>query len=262
MTGSTLSMTWSRSAIGGQPVDYLVEAALSPGGPVVGAISNGSVVPTFTFPGVPPGQYFLRVRARNGSGVSLPSPEVGVVVGSPICAPPAEVALQSTVTGSNVVLQWTPPTGFGTSYTLHVGSAPGRSDVLVFNAGSGTSISGAGPAGAFFARVVASGPCGVAAATPDALVSIGGVAPPPLPLATAQATGSTVAIDWTAVANAARYVVEAGSGPLLTDIASIDTTQPGLAGNGVPPGTYSVRVKAFAANGLSSTSRELVIIVR
>jgi hypothetical protein len=80
-------------------------------------------------------------------------------------------------------------------------------------------------------------------------------------VATIQTLAREGGVRWTAVANAARYVVEAGSGPLLTDIASIDTTQPGLSGNGVPPGTYYVRVKAVAANGLSSTSRELVIIV-
>ena len=77
VNGTTVLLTWNASAAG-TVTGYLVEASVVPGGanvatlPVVGT--------SLTVPNVPPGTYFVRVRARNACGLSGPSNQVVVIV--------------------------------------------------------------------------------------------------------------------------------------------------------------------------------------
>lgn len=82
----------------------------------------------------------------------------------------------------------------------------------------------------------------------------------------AQVSGHIVSLSWGVGEPAAavtRYVLEVGSAPGLNDIFSgLDVgLQTSSAANGVPPGTYYVRVRAGNFTGLSSPSNEVVVQV-
>jgi hypothetical protein len=90
------------------------------------------------------------------------------------------------------------------------------------------------------------------------------VASPPAPPTglTAAVTGQQVTLAWGAVAGASGYVIEAGSGVGLNDLAQLSVeTLPQLTVNDVPPGTYYVRVRAVNEIGRSGPSNEVVVTV-
>jgi hypothetical protein len=118
------------------------------------------------------------------------------------------------------------------------------------------------PPGVYFARVLASSPCGVSAPSADVPIVVDVATPPVAPSVIAQVSGNTVSIAWTAVPGALGYRFEAGSGPLQRDLASVSTPSTSLVAGGVPPGTYYVRVIAVGASGESLRPDEVVVIVR
>jgi hypothetical protein len=75
VTGSVVSLSW-QAAVGA--IDYILEAGSVPG---AGDLLNAPVGahPSLMTP-APPGRYYVRVRARNATGVSEPSEEVVVEV--------------------------------------------------------------------------------------------------------------------------------------------------------------------------------------
>jgi hypothetical protein len=81
----------------------------------------------------------------------------------------------------------------------------------------------------------------------------------------ANVAGSTVQLSWAAgppPGAAMRFVLEAGSGPGLANLATFDVgLQTRLVVNGVPPGTYYVRVRPANATGSGQPSNEIVVIV-
>jgi hypothetical protein len=123
------------------------------------------------------------------------------------------------------------------------------------------------PAGVYYARVLADSACGQGAPGPDTVVAVGGALPLPSPSIGGQVTGSTVIITWPAVPAVVGYQLEAGSGPLLSNLVTSTTASTSVVANGVPPGTYYVRVRALFAGIISpsfftsTVSNELVVIV-
>jgi predicted phage tail protein len=81
----------------------------------------------------------------------------------------------------------------------------------------------------------------------------------------AAVNGSTVTLTWTATAAGTPvigYRLEAGTSPGLSNIASsLIGPSAGFTANGVPFGTYYVRVRAVAADGESAPSNEVVVNV-
>lgn len=75
VTGATVALSWRDP---GDAADFELEFGFAPG-QRVGALRLG-VAPTITFPGVPPGTYYLRVRAVNEVGASPASNEIRVDV--------------------------------------------------------------------------------------------------------------------------------------------------------------------------------------
>jgi predicted phage tail protein len=154
MVEGLLTFTWLQPTRGGPATGYVVEA-----GSASGLTDIGSVPVTgrsLTFSGVPPGFYFLRVRARGAGGVSAPSPEVMIVVGGVPSPPGAPNFNSHSVSGGTVTLNWVAPIfGTATSYIIEAGSAPGLSNLAVANTGStATTISFAGvPSGTYYVRV-------------------------------------------------------------------------------------------------------------
>jgi hypothetical protein len=107
----------------------------------------------------PAGRYYLRVRAGIPCGLGPASNEVVLDLPSGCGVPAAPGTFTSSVTGRTVSLAWGAAAS-AASYVLAVGSTPGQSDLLVSNVGAVTSISGAVPPGAYYARVRGEGACG------------------------------------------------------------------------------------------------------
>jgi hypothetical protein len=81
----------------------------------------------------------------------------------------------------------------------------------------------------------------------------------------ANVAGSTVQLSWAPgppPGAAMRFVLEAGSGPGLANLATFDVgLQTSMVVNLVPPGTYYVRVRPANVTGSGQPSNEIVVIV-
>ena len=76
--------------------------------------------------------------------------------------------------------------------------------------------------------------------------------------------GNQVTVEWRAGAGpglATAYKIEAGSAPGLADLATFQQGATLFVANGVPPGTYFVRVRALNSGGAGAASSELVVTV-
>jgi len=83
---------------------------------------------------------------------------------------------------------------------------------------------------------------------------------------TASATGSSVLLNWAAPSDGGAptsYLIDAGSGPGLSNVASFSTGNTALsfATGGVPDGTYYVRLRASNSIGVSPPSNEATLVV-
>jgi uncharacterized delta-60 repeat protein len=176
--GSTLNLSWQFPGSGGPLTGYLVEAGTGPGLANLAAIPTSGSGTSFSAPGVPAGVYFIRIRARNAAGVSMPSNEMRIVVGPQV--PGAPNAVAATVSGSTVSLAWAAPASGGTptTYTVEAGARSGLGPASLANFSTGstaTTFSTAGvPAGTYFVRVRASNGSGVGTASNEVMVVVGG----------------------------------------------------------------------------------------
>jgi 5-hydroxyisourate hydrolase-like protein (transthyretin family) len=152
MAGNRITINWTPGLGFGPVSGYVVEAGSTSGASNIATINVPTA--TFTFTGVPPGFYFLRVRARNAAGVSAPSTEVMLVVGN-VPAPPSAPSLSHSVSGSTATFTWSAP-NFGpvTGYIVEAGSAPGLSNLAVVTIGNVLTQSFAGvPPGTYYVRI-------------------------------------------------------------------------------------------------------------
>lgn len=177
--------------------------------------------------------------------------------------------LRTSSTGTTVFLAWSAPTSGGapTAYIIEAGSAPGLANLVNFSTGNTeTTFSAAGvPFGAYYVRVKAMNAAGPGSASNESLLLVGTPPEPPQGLTTSM-SGSTAFLAWAPPLGGSivtNYVIEAGSAPGLSNLASFatgDTATAYVAGN-VGPGVYYVRVRAANAVGLSAPSNETVLVV-
>jgi hypothetical protein len=78
VSGTFVILTWGASSR--SPASYVIEAGSSPGSSNLSVNDTGSSFTSFTT-AVPPGTYYVRVRARNRCGLGAPSREITVVSG-------------------------------------------------------------------------------------------------------------------------------------------------------------------------------------
>lgn len=164
--GTVATLTWSP---GSGATTYYVEA-----GSVAGAadLARIEVGPTTRFSvDVPPGTYFVRVRAASASGVSGPSNEI-VVQGRGAPEPPT--SLSSSVTNRVVDLRWFAPTTGPqpTGYVLEAGSARGLADLATLQVGPLTTFRTTAPPGTYFVRVRSLNARGVSATSNEIVVRV------------------------------------------------------------------------------------------
>jgi hypothetical protein len=182
VTGNTVTLTWNAPALGGTPTGYIVNAALSPGGPAIASlpVSDAQLVVT----DVPTGVYYVHVRAVNLDGTSGGSNEVIVSVpgGSGGCtsAPNAPTNFAANVSGNLVTLTWGAPTAGcpAASYAVQAGSAPGLTNLAILNVGPATSLSVSAPFGTYYVRVVALNSFGGSVASTEVVVNVGPASSP------------------------------------------------------------------------------------
>lgn len=170
--GATVTLAWRPPAAGSSPTDYVLVAGRTPGTAniVPGAAIGDTAV---TVGGVPAGQYFVRVHARNGGGISAPSNEVMFTVGLSCTLPSAPRNFAATKAGNHLSLSWAPPAvGGPSSYIVQAGSAPGAANLFNANIGGGTTIGAGVPNGTYYVRVFAMNACGVGPASPEGAIAI------------------------------------------------------------------------------------------
>jgi len=145
--GTVATLTWGTSV---GATAYILEAGTAAGASNIATFSVGAA--TSYAVDVPPGTYYVRVRAANAVGTSAPSNEI-VLQGRG--APNRPTSLSQSGSGSTVNLRWTAPSGgtAPTGYVLEAGSAPGLADLAVVNLGAATTFSATVPPGTYYVRV-------------------------------------------------------------------------------------------------------------
>jgi hypothetical protein len=185
VTGSTVMLAWNPPASGDPPSSFLVEAGSVSGAANVAVLDTQNTLTSTTVTGVPAGTYFVRVRARNASGIGGPSNEVVVAVGGgsgagpcpSLPAPPS--GLTASASGDAFTLQWIGVPG-ALEYIVEAGSTSGAANITVFATGTAvTTLSGTAPAGTYYVRVRVRTACGVSGVSNEAVLTIGGGTPLP-----------------------------------------------------------------------------------
>lgn len=171
----------------------------------------------------------------------------------------------ATVVGSRVTFTWLAPSSLSQpllGYRIEAGATPGAIAVAL-PVGSTLAYAVTAPNGVYFVRVralLAGGPASITSNEVQVRV-------PPLPLApqglAATVVRFTVTLRWlpgTGSATATGWVLQAGSAPGLSDLASVPLAAfPRSLAATVPEGTYYVRVIAVNASGASPPSAEVVV---
>lgn len=255
--GSLVSASWTPAA---GASSYRVEVGVSAGtmlyGQEVGALTSFSV-------NAPQGTFYLRVLGRNASGLGAPSNVVQVVVNGSVQPPPAPSNLQASVNGNTVTLTASLPGGL-TGLLLQGGGSPGATQAVLPLAVSTQNVLPNVPPGTFYVRLVAVNAGGMSPPSNEVPVVVSAACfPPPAPTASAQTSGNTVGIGWTAVSGAAAYRLAIATTPGGAP-AYVQTFGPGQTSvvyPGVPAGTYYARAIAISACGAQASSLEIPIVV-
>jgi hypothetical protein len=78
--GSTVLLTWRAPTTGATATEYIVEAGNGPGLANLARFATGSAAPFIVVGSVPPGTYYVRVRAVSGHTAGPPSNEIVIIV--------------------------------------------------------------------------------------------------------------------------------------------------------------------------------------
>ena len=268
VAGNTVTLTWVAPA-SGVPDGYILQAGTGTGLSNLGEFPLGNTL-SFVAPGVPNGTYFLRMIAATAAGVrGGASNEVRVDVGGgPVEVPGAPQSAAGSASGNLVTLTWAAPAAGGTptTYLLDAGTASGLSNLASGVAvGNVLSFSATVPDGRYFIRVRAANSAGAGAASNEIVVTVGNTQAPGAPSAlTRNVSGNTVTLSWTAPSTGgpvATYVIDAGTGPGLSNIAQAAVGNATTLSATVPSGRYFVRVRAVNNIGSSPASNEVIVDV-
>lgn len=173
VVGNTVSFSWLPPATGGAATGYLLDAGSGPGlsnilsGAGVGAGTSTGVT------GVPPGHFYVRLRAQNALGAGAASNQVDFTVGPSCILPSAPQNFTLTKTGNVLRATWAPPAGgVPTAYIVQAGTPGGGANLFNGSVGLTTTVAASVPNGTYFVRVMAINGCGTGPATGIAQISL------------------------------------------------------------------------------------------
>ena len=165
-------------------------------------------------------------------------------------------------------MTWNAPTSGAAHdrYLLDVGTWPGGADLLNGTpVGNVLTVSGDLPIGQYFARVRAANSAGVSDASNEVAFRIGRTLATPGAFAV-QWQGTTAVMSWAAAAGDGRaedqataYVLEAGTAPGLSDVATLSLGNVTRFQANVPTGPYYVRILAANEHGESEPTPDLTL---
>lgn len=257
-----VSVTWIPGAEGAAPRGYVIGGGLR--GLPSPLFELSAETRSWTFEGIPPGEYTLEISGRSLAVGPLVRVDIAVDPPGQASAPANLVA---TAAASAVRLTWdTPATGpLPASYIVEAAPQGGPlmavarttlRELVVPVAPLGTwqvQVRGVTPAGA--------GQASAAVTLTSASCSI---APGDVTGLAAMNSGSAVSLAWTAPPPgvAARYRIEVGSAAGLSDLVvfEVDGQRTWLETT-APPGIYVVRVRAANDCGLGTASNEVIVRV-
>jgi hypothetical protein len=260
--GVLISWTASRGAAA---TSYRLEAGFAPGMTAVAIPVAGT---SYLAAGVRPGVYFVRVRGVNAAGAGPASAEIAIGVGAGgIMTPGAPRFLFAAMTGRRLLLAWDEAGdgGAAVDYIIEAGNAAGAANIALIASDRRAFTFDPLPDGVYFLRVRARTPAGVGPPSNEVMLVVGGVASPPPAVERLGASSSsgTVVLSWLPPPGSVTgYVVEAGSAPGRSDLASA-LIGPGVSAtfSGVPPGKYYVRLRGINAQGRGVASNEILVVV-
>ena len=177
----------------------------------------------------------------------------------------APTNLAASVSGTTVILSWTPPaTGDPVSfYVIEAGTAPGLSNLVQFALTTPGLTAPGIPFGVYYVRIRAAGAAGFGPPSNEIVVTVGGCAGPPSGLVVASQSAGTISLAWSPPASGSptSYTIVAGSAPGLANLVIYDTRSPSpsLVVNAVPAGSYYVRVHSNSSCGISAASNEVLV---
>jgi hypothetical protein len=266
-SGFRVRLTWRPNPNGAAPTGYVVEAGFSQG---TTAVTLPTPDPLLDVSGVPPGRYFVRVRARNAFGTGPASSDFVLVVNGDGLGSPGMVPLVTAwMSGRRLNMLWSDPS-LGerpTSYVVEVGTAAGLSNLASLPVTMRSFSYDPVPDGFYFVRVRARVGANPGPASRELMLKVGsGPSPPSAPLGwTYRLSGNAVTFSWSAPLDGSptSYLVEAGSMIGLSNLAVFSTGSAAttLTVPNVPSGIYYVRLRAVNTMGAGPPSYDTLIVV-
>ena len=186
---------------------------------------------------------------------------LGVVTTPPPFVPPAAPAnLQATVTGNRVSLSWDAPATAPAGYVVEGGVNPGEVLAAVPVTGTPTSFAFDAPTGAFYVRLHAWTASGRSPASNEIRIFVNVPQAPSAPInLLGLADGANLVLSWqnasTGGAPASIILDVTGAATLSMPLPPNET----FAFTGVPPGTYTLAVRAANAGGTSAPSTPVTL---
>lgn len=207
-------------------------------------------------------QYAVRLRAINPAGAGAASEAIATVPGAGPSAPSSLIV--TNVAGSVVSLGWMAPAAgiVPTGYVLEGGINPGEVLASVATDSAAPMFTFTAPSGIYFVRVRATAGSARSAPSNDVRLVVNAPAVPSAPAhLLATVNGSTVSLSWTNT-----FAGGAPSSLWLSVTGDLTATLPLSIGEsftaaGVPAGSYTVRVVAVNAAGISTPSNAVTLTV-
>jgi hypothetical protein len=184
-------------------------------------------------------------------------------------APGAPSNLTNSVSGTTVTLNWSAASGSVTSYLVEASVVPGGATVASLPV-TATSLTVPNvPLGTYFVRVRALNGGAQSAPSNEVTVAVTGggttgcPGPPAAPIAAISAAGLQVGVNWSSGPGcpATSFLLQAGSGPGLANVAQINMGGQTAISAMVPAGNYYVRIIGSNQFGTGPPSEDLLMRV-
>lgn len=258
-------LTWLAPSTGTTPTSYTLYAGTSAGArDLLTWVVIGGVLEFTSAAAVPPGQYFVRVHAKNRYGEGPASNEVLMQLGDTATTPPgAPGTLAAVVNGQRLDLAWTAAAG-AASYVLEIGTTPGG-PYARRNIGALTTFNVTAPEGTYYLRVRGLNAQGEGPPSNEVTAMVVGTlqAPGAPSGLTSSVAGSNVTLSWTAPDSGGpvdEYVIEIGINRRAVDVTLTSFDEVVFAPS-VPAGTYYVRVRGRNAAGTGGPTGIITVLV-